>query len=93
MGAFPLGSLAASLDAMVPATRPSIATSTQVSFRQAILSEAWEAVNAEGGTFDPNDPVARGRSEGLDLALAALERLGAGDPAPLRHRLSNRSAA
>ena len=57
-----------------------VATATKVDLRTAILTEAWEAVNAIGGYHDPVDLRAAGRGEGLDKALAAIERLMGGPP-------------
>lgn len=85
-----LAGLGPSLDAM-PVR--SVAASTQVDLRAAILSPIWAEVNAWGGTHDPADPAAAVRAEVIDRVLDLLEAHGARDPLTLPHSQPTRSAA
>lgn len=43
---------------------------------QRALDQCWRAIDALGGTFNPNDPEAQAYDDGLRDALAEIEKLG-----------------
>jgi hypothetical protein len=48
------------------------------------LDQAWERINALGGTTKEYDDFGRGINHAVDQALAIIEELGGSDPAPKR---------